>query len=68
MICIGCNKKPDEIEEYVEMAAIEEMTPNDYVSSEEGTYNPQNGHFLCTECYISCGQPSLPYPDRWLAP
>ncbi len=68
MICIGCNKKPEEIEEYVEAAAEEEMTPDDYVAQEEGTYNRHNGHFLCTHCYIKAGQPSRPFPDKWVAP
>ena len=68
MICIGCKKKPDEIEEYIEMAATEEMTPDEYVASEEGTFNQENGHFLCTDCYIEAGRPSRPFPDRWIAP
>jgi hypothetical protein len=65
-ICIGCNKHPDEIEEYVEFAAMEEMTPDDYVRQEEGTYNQDNGHFTCTECYIKIGMPSS--PRGWVAP
>jgi hypothetical protein len=67
-ICTGCNKTPDEIQEYIECAEDEEMTPDDYVRSEEGTYNPSNGHFLCTDCYIEAGMPSKPYPDKWIAP
>lgn len=31
-LCIGCNKRPDELEEYVDCAAEEGMTPDDYVS------------------------------------
>jgi len=69
MICIGCKKKPDEIEEYVEAAAEEEMSPDDYVVSEEGTYNSENDHlFLYTDCYIRAGEPSRPFPDKWVAP
>lgn len=67
-ICVGCKKHPYEIEEYVESAGEEEMSANDYVKEEEGTYNPKNGHFLCTDCYIEAGMPSLPYPQRWVAP
>jgi hypothetical protein len=67
-ICTGCNKTPDKIQEYIECAEDEEMTPDDYVRSEEGTYNPSNGHFLCTDCYIEAGMPSKPYPDKWIAP
>jgi len=66
-ICTGCNKKPDEIEEYVELAEEENVTPDEYVKHEEGTYNNRNGHFLCTSCYIKAGMPSLPWPSRWVA-
>jgi hypothetical protein len=31
---------------------------NRYVRNEEGTYNQDNGHFLCTDCYIKAGMPS----------
>lgn len=66
MICIGCNKSPDEIEEYVEAAADANMTPEGYVSREDGTYNRENGHFACTDCYIKMGMPSS--PRGWVAP
>lgn len=65
-ICIGCNKTPTEIEEYVDAALEDETTPDQYVRTEEGTYNPKNGHFLCTSCYIKAGQPSS--PSGWRAP
>ena len=65
-ICSGCNKKPDELEEYIELAKEEGMTPNQYVKEEEGTYNKRNGHFLCTDCYIDAGMPSS--PTGWIAP
>ena len=71
LICVGCNKHPAEIEEYVEAVAEqpEEYTdPDDYVRQEEGTLNTANGHFLCTDCYIAAGMPSKPYRDRWVAP
>lgn len=68
-ICTGCNKRPDEIEEYIEGAAELEMTTDNYVKEEEGTYNPTNGHFLCTDCYIKAGMPSNPHPQpNWTAP
>ena len=38
----------------------------DYVRDEEGTYNPENGHFLCDECYIKAGMPSG--PRGWKCP
>lgn len=56
-ICIGCQKHPDHIGEYIDAAAEEEVTPAEYVRMGEGTYNPRNGHFLCTSCYIKAGQP-----------
>lgn len=65
-VCIGCGKQPADIEEYVEMGEVEDMTPEEFVRSEEGTYNPANGHFACTDCYIAMGQPSS--PRGWVAP
>lgn len=65
-LCIGCNKKASELEEYIEVAKDEDMTPEDYVREEEGTYNHNNGHFLCTLCYIRYGMPSNPW--GWVAP
>lgn len=65
-LCIGCNKHPEQIEEYVEIAVVEDMTPDAYVCSEEGTYNRENGHFLCTDCYIAAGMPSS--ERGWVAP
>ena len=38
------------------------MTPDAYVRAEEGTYNRENGHFLCTDCYVRASMPSK--PDR----
>ena len=56
--CVGCNKKPSEISEYVDMVeAGEYKTANDAVRNNEGTYNPSNGHFYCTSCYIKKGMP-----------
>lgn len=66
MICIGCNKAPAEIGEYVELAEADGITPDEFVRSEEGTYNPENGHFACTSCYIAMGEPSS--PRGWRAP
>jgi hypothetical protein len=65
-ICIGCGKHPEELEEYVVYAREECTTPDNYVRTEEGTYNPENGHFLCTPCYAKAGMPSS--PRGWVAP
>lgn len=67
-ICTGCNKPASEIDEYIESAKEYGLTVEQYVAEEEGTYNPTNGHFLCTNCYINAGLPSLPYPKQWVAP
>lgn len=55
--CAGCGRPPAEIGEYVEAADQEEMTPDQYVQTNEGTFNPENGHFWCTACYIKVGLP-----------
>lgn len=65
-LCVGCNKHPDEIEEYTDPEVIGDDTPDDYVRAEEGTYNRENGHFLCTDCYVQAGMPSS--PRGWVAP
>lgn len=67
-ICNGCGRLPDQIPGVVEMAEEEEMTANEYIRQFEGTYNQENGHFLCDPCYIKAGQPSRPWPNRWVAP
>lgn len=38
----------------------------DWIWENEGTINPSNGHFACTDCYIRIGQPSS--PRGWVAP
>lgn len=56
--CVGgCGREFNEIEEYIESAKEENMTIEDYIKNEEGTYNPSNGHFYCTRCYIKLGMP-----------
>lgn len=64
-VCIGCGRQPSEIEEYIDNPD-DDQDPNAYVRREEGTYNPVNGHFACTLCYVSMGMPSSPY--GWRAP
>lgn len=66
-ICIGCNKRPEDIEEYVEAAGEYRITPSEYVRREEGTYNSENGHFTCTDCYVAIGMPTRP-GKGWIAP
>lgn len=64
--CLGCKKQPSELDEYVDAASDAGMTPDDYCWKEEGTLNLENGHFLCTSCYIKAGMPSS--PRGWVAP
>ena len=59
-ICVGCKHRPGDLDEYVNAAADDETTPDEYVKEEEGTYNPENGHFLCTVCYFKAGCPARP--------
>ena len=67
MICIGCNKPPSQLQEYIDAAERDGYdSPEDYVRAEEGTYNRENGHFLCTECYINAGMPTS--SQGWVAP
>lgn len=64
--CQGCMKKPNELVEYVEAAKKERISPDAYCKREEGTYNPENGHFLCTPCYVKAGMPCT--PRGWKCP
>lgn len=64
--CFVCGKKPEDLEDYAECAAEAEMTVEDYVTEEEGTYNPETGNFACNDCYIKIGMPSSPH--GWMAP
>lgn len=62
--CERYAKDMEEIDTYVRDEDDEPrgpITPEeraDWVRSEEGTYNPKNGHFLCDSCYIAEGMPS----------
>lgn len=58
MLCPYCNRKPNEIPEYLEAANDNEMSPAEYVRMDEGTYHVQTDLFCCTVCYIKRGMPS----------
>jgi hypothetical protein len=63
LICGVCKKQPEDIEEYVvfaEEASTDEetLTASDYCWLEEGTLDQETGMFVCTEDYITIGQPS----------
>jgi hypothetical protein len=55
--CKVCGKTPSEISEYIDRAEEEQMSPEDYVVQEEGTFNPVTGKFYWTSCYIKVGEP-----------
>ncbi len=64
--CAGCKRTPAEIPNYVELLEPGESA-DDYVREEEGTLDALSGAFLCDPCYIKAGQPSFPFPKRWVA-
>ena len=64
--CGRCGKAPWQLTEYVDAAAVDGISPNEYVRDEEGTYDPASNRFLCTECYVAVGQPSL-FARQWKA-
>lgn len=56
--CPYCGKHPNDIEEYVESAKLENLTPVEYVKLEENTYCQFTGCFVCTDCYVKIGTPT----------
>ena len=72
-ICLGCAKRPYEINGY-RIAAHEnegDPAPTDaqitrWVIENEGTFNRQNGHLLCDQCYIINGCPTS--DQGWVCP
>jgi hypothetical protein len=75
-ICTGCNRHPADIPGYADEAPtyFGEYPPlggrgqplADLYAREDGTYNSENGHFLCDQCYIAPGSPTA--PGGWVAP
>ena len=55
--CKVCQRHPEDILEYIHAARDEQCTPEEFVMSEEGTYNPRTKLFYCTKCYIEIGMP-----------
>lgn len=55
-----CERWAEQIPEIMSLARSKAMRPEMFVVAEEGTYNPENGHFLCTSCYIREGMPTEP--------
>jgi hypothetical protein len=64
-VCTGCDELP--IDLYNSSLWEDDYeSADEYVKGEEGTYNEENGHFLCDNCYIVAGCPSSPF--GWIAP
>jgi hypothetical protein len=66
-----CNRFGGEITEYDDLIVdfgqvVTAETREDFIRNNDGTYNPMNGHFACTECYIAIGAPSS--PSGWKCP
>ena len=56
--CAGsCGRTPGQILAYRMFASEESVTPDVWVSYNEGTYNVDTGAFLCDTCYIEAGMP-----------
>lgn len=58
--CRGCDRYPDQIDEYVIRCAQEVGHYNsaaDLVRRDEGTYNRVTGRFWCGWCYLQRGMP-----------
>lgn len=56
--CIGCNRFAKDIPEYRDgWKEYGASSPEDF-ARDDGTYNPENGHFTCTDCYIKRGMPT----------
>lgn len=64
----SCERQPAEIFEYQTSAEDYNLTPDEYVRQQEGTFNRENGHFLCTSCYIKHGQSVGEKGRRWVCP
>ena len=55
--CKVCHRQPSSINEYIYAAEDEQCTPDEYVVSNEGTYNHRSQEFYCTVCYVKAGMP-----------
>lgn len=51
MKCEFCLRKPSEIEDYIVAADECDLSPNEYVKKEEGSYNRSTKTFCCPTCY-----------------
>jgi hypothetical protein len=66
-VCFRCGKMASQIPEYREPAKEEDITADEWMRENEGTYNAETNTFACTECYMAIGMPSAP-GGGWKAP
>lgn len=74
--CPGCSRFASEMKELDEFITGDpggdEAVPatpeerEEYIRTEDGTYNLENGHFLCDPCYMRLGMPSS--EEGWVCP
>ena len=58
LICPFCEREPEQISEYKELAEANEYeSAEEAVRNEEGTFNCEHNLFCCTDCYIKIGMP-----------
>lgn len=57
IVCLRCGFRPKDLAEYRIAAEEHRCTPDEYVVSQEGTYDFHSRTFLCTACYIAVGAP-----------
>lgn len=55
--CKGCHRVPIELSEFVEMADVFQVTPQQYVERYEETFDRRTERFYCTTCWEKAGMP-----------
>lgn len=56
--CRCCNRKAEEIPEIIAYAKYEGFTPDEFAQM-DGTYTKTFDTFVCTDCYLNAGAPSI---------
>lgn len=57
MKCPYCEKQPNQLDEYISPSQVLNITPDEFVRMEEGTYHRATDLFCCTVCYVKIGTP-----------
>ena len=58
MRCFYCNRRPEEIEEYITSGKEFNETP-EHLAGRDPTYNPKIDKFACTPCWIEINIPMV---------